>query len=139
MERALGDLAGGILSLDVLIQEHSEAIEYDLISMGLRLRQLGTAELTWRDLKVIIQHGPAQSALARAMYPDHGWGLSEQLQAALLDKANWLVWAKTKDGQSGRNRPKPIPRPGVEDTEKLGNTVMSITEMDSFLGYSMRG
>lgn len=134
---AFGDFDGGILSLDVLLREHGEAIESDLIDRGLRLRQLGTSALTWRDLKVIVKHLGPDSALGRAMYPDGGWGLQEMLTAALVDTARWLVWAKTEDGRRGRNMPTPIPRPGVEGPEREGNTVMTVAEADKFLGYSM--
>ncbi|MBF6459801.1 hypothetical protein IU433_12215 [Nocardia puris] len=107
--------------------------------MGLRLRQLGTDELTWRDLKVIIKHLPDDAALRRAIHPDSGWGIAELLLAQIADKANWLAWTKTKAAQKGRGAPKPIPRPGVEPVEKIGNTVMTLDQAEAFLGYSMRG
>lgn len=60
------------------------------------------------------------------MYPDsHEWGLREFLLAELVDVTNLALWFKTKDGQKNRNRPKPWPRPGVDDGTKVhrGNTV----------------
>lgn len=90
---------------------------------------------------MIIRQSPADCALGRALYPDYGWGLAELLLAGLSDSVSWLVWSKTPDGQRNRKRPKRIPRPGVEDEteERMGNTVMSLSEADAFLGYSMRG
>ncbi|ADX42599.1 hypothetical protein [Gordonia phage GTE2] len=40
------------------------------------------------------------------------------LLATAADALNWLVWAKTRDGQKNRNQPQPIQRPGVEATSK---------------------
>jgi hypothetical protein len=40
------------------------------------------------------------------------------LLAAIADVLRWLQWAKTKDGQKGRNAPDPIPRPGVKSRKR---------------------
>lgn len=90
---------------------------------------------------MIIRQSPADTALGRALYPDQGWGLTELLLAGMADTLSWLQWSKTEDGRRNRNRPKRIPRPGIDDGsgEKMGNTPMSPAQMDEFLGYSMRG
>lgn len=133
--------AGGIRSLRELIAEHKEAIEFDLIAHGLRLDWLGTERLSWRDLLVIIRQAPPGSALDRAQRPDDaGWGLSEQLLAMVVDNTNWLVWAKTDDAAKNRNRPKPIPRPGVKpDGVTIGSGAIPIDEMAAFLGWDKGG
>ena len=46
------------------------------------------------------------------------WGVAEYLLAAIADSLRWIVWAKTKDAKRNRNKPKPIPRPGMEKREK---------------------
>jgi len=51
------------------------------------------------------------------------------LQASMVDLLNILVWFKTADGQKGRNRPKLVPRPGVEpdkDTKSHGKGVPAV-------------
>lgn len=49
---------------------------------------------------------------------DSAWDLNNQLSALIADYLRILVWFKTKDGQKGRNFPKPIDRPGIEDDSK---------------------
>lgn len=136
MADPLGREPGGILSLASLLEEQSEAIEYDLIRLGLRLRNLGSDALTWRDLKVIVRCSPLDSALTRAKYPvEQQWQLSQQLLADMADSLRWLVWSKTTDAQHGRNRPDPIERPGVKSNkERIGSTA-STEQLNSLLGW----
>ncbi|WP_431953980.1 DUF5361 domain-containing protein [Nocardia lijiangensis] len=136
MARALGAEPGGILGLDALVQEHGEAIEYDLIGLGLRLRLLGTEALTWADLKAIVRHLPLESALLRVMYPDaHQWQVGQHLLAEVADSLRWLMWAKTDDGRRGRNRPDLIPRPGVKSRREKVGTATELGQMNEFLGW----
>lgn len=127
MARGLRGHCGGSASLRQLIAEHKEAIEYDLICLGLRLDWLGTKRLSWRDLLVIVRQSPRTSALKRATLGEQAeWGLSEQLAAASFDVLAWLKWAQTEDGAKGRNHPEPLPRPGVEprgDNSATGRAV----------------
>lgn len=62
------------------------------------------------------------------------WGLPEMLAADIADSLRWLMWAKTPDAPKGRNRPKPIPRPGVKGPERIG-TATAIAEMNKFLDW----
>ncbi|MFI5781207.1 DUF5361 domain-containing protein [Nocardia sp. NPDC051570] len=99
-----------------MLDKHQDAVEADLIRAGLRLRNVGTAEFDWRDLLVLIRQSARESALMAAAHPDAArWGQSEFLLAELVDLTALLLWAKTKDGAKNRNRPRPYPRPGVED------------------------
>ena len=122
----------------MLIDEHQEAVEYELINRGLRLYQLGTKRLTWRDLLVITRHSPPGNAIDRAMDPDHMWGLPEQLAASIVDLLRIANWMQTKDGSKGRNQPKPLPRPGVVDPDQtiFGEGPLPIEELDEFLGWT---
>lgn len=79
-----------------------------------------------------------ESTLHRRLNPDWQWGLPEQLAAAAVDALHLLFWAKTKDGQKGRNRPRQIPRPGVKGPERIGDNPVSTDEMDEFLGWEVR-
>lgn len=126
---------GGILSLLDLLEAHPEELEYDLIAHGLRLRNLGTDLLTWRDLLVIVRQQPGTAALARAMDAEgSAWGLTEQLLAAIADASHVRVWQAGSGKRS--DRPKPIPRPGVEtDTKTIHkHEVLPVTDMASWLG-----
>lgn len=62
------------------------------------------------------------------------WGLAEQLLAVNADALNWLVWSKTKDAEKGRNKPKPIPRPGV-DTEADVRTIGTPAPIEEILKF----
>lgn len=141
MEGALGRRAGGILSLAALIEEHPQALKSDLIDRGLRLRDLcAVDDFNWDDLSAIVYRlqGDQESALYRAMNPDWMWGLPEMLLASTADTLRWLQWAKTSDGQKGRNQPRPIPRPGVkDDREHIGDAPVSVAAMNEFLGWEV--
>lgn len=137
MDGAFRGDAGGILSLDVLVEGHQEAVESDLIDRGLRLRHLGSASFNWNDLRAIITCARPDSALARSIHPDEWqWQLNEILLAEIVDMQHLLWWAKTTAGHEGRNRPKRWPRPGIQDdAERYGNDPVSIQEMNQFLGW----
>lgn len=108
--------------------------------MGLRLDWLASEALSWRDLLVIVRQAPQSSAVARAVEPEQStWGLSEQLLALVADYLAWLQWAQTEDGSKNRNRPKPIPRPGVEsddEVRKFGSDPVALNALDDFLGWA---
>ncbi len=130
--------AGGILGLLELLDEHQEAVERELIELGLRLRWLGTDRLSWRDLLVVVRQSPPGSPIDRAMNPDHMWGLPEQLAASIVDSLRIANWMQTEDGSKNRNQPKPLPRPGVVDPDQtiFGEGPLPIDELDEFLGWT---
>lgn len=80
------------------------------------------------------------SATYRALYPDWQWHLVEnQMLAAQTDLLALIWWSKTRDGQKNKNRPKPVPRPGIADPEKAGNRIrreevqlMTPEELDAY-------
>lgn len=103
--------------------------------MGLRLRDVGST-FTWHDLWVIARNLPRESALVREVEgEDHPWGYLEQLSAAAVDALNILIWQQTKDGAKGKNQPKPIPRPGIEQPKQYGKEAISMDEMADWLGW----
>lgn len=124
-----------LISLAWLIREHREAVELELIRHGERLRWMGSGRLSWRDVWVICTSAPPKSPLAVALNPRLAWDTTDYLLADLADSQRWLVWSKTRDGQRNRNRPKPIPRPGVREVEGRMTDVraMSVEDMKAFL------
>lgn len=123
-----------ILGLLDLIDKHEEALAYDCIALGLRLRNVGSEDFTWGDLLTVVRQSPRSSALFRAMNPEEAeWGLTQQLlayQADLTAVGNWQrAQGKRKD------YPKPIPRPGVEADKKFGKDAISMDEMAAWLGW----
>lgn len=129
---------GGILGLSRLLKEHGEAVEYELIRLGLRLSWLGSEALTWRDLYVIVKQSPTDSAIHRSFAgPDHVWGLQEHLLAAVFDVlavANWQ-----RGGDENGKKPERLERPGVKkqiDGQTLAQgKAMSIEDMNKQLGW----
>lgn len=130
--------AGGILGLDQLLDEHGGAVEYDLIALGLRLDDLGTERLTWRDLWVIVQHSPRESAIARAVGAEEAvWSLTDHLLATVIDVLNIANWQRENAGRprgkSPTRRPKRIPRPGVEGEHKtVGSEPIPIKDFEAW-------
>lgn len=136
MAGGLEDFGGGIRRLLNLLDEQQEAIEYDLIVMGLRLDWLGTERLSWRDLHVIVQNLPRESALARAMHgKDVLWGLSEHLLAEAIDVLALANWQRSNAGKRTPGpKPKPIPRPGKSDgVQRIGAEPLPIAELDDWI------
>lgn len=132
-EGVRGD-AGGIAGLLTLHREHREAVEYDLIALGLRWRDFPGERTSWADLLVICKQAPQTSALYRAVDPDWRWGLREQLLAAAVDALNGANWQRGQGRE--QDRPKPIPRPGVEpDAKQFGRGALPVDEMADWLGW----
>ncbi len=103
------DHGGGIRQLLDLIEEHGSALEYDLITLGLRLRDCPSEGFDWRDLLVIVRNSDDRSRLWQSQNPKFaGWTLTDRLLAICANALRWLVWSKTKDGSKNRNRPEPI-------------------------------
>ena len=127
---------GGIRGLLTLLREFRGALNYDLIRLGYRVGDV-PAVLSWADLRDVVTHQAADSALHRAMHPDAApWGLPEHLLAVIADAVTVGNWMQSRDGQKNRNRPKPIPRPGiVPENKKFGGKAESIDTIRDWLGW----
>lgn len=142
MERGVRDRPGEIVALADLIGEHGEAIEFDLLGLGYRLRWLDnpTQDFNWRDLWVLVRHLGPQSALHVAVHgrEESEWTLANHLLALIVDNTALNVWMKTEGAQKkpAKGRPKPVPRPGVEDDSKrtIAGEVLPAEEMLDWLG-----
>lgn len=123
----------GILGLFVVLDDHGGAVEADLIDKGLRLRWIGKEDFSLRDLLTVIEHLPRESALVRKLNPDAWmWSHTDFLLALLYDKQAEHNWMISRDGAKGVRRPKPLPRPGIEDdseTKKYTGRAIPIDEM----------
>ncbi len=118
MAEVPGAEAGGIGGLVALLTQHGGAIEADLQRFyKIRLSHLTSGRLTWRRLRVLLEHLPRGSALARVQHgADAEWGLSEHLMAGAVDALHAGNWQRS--GGKGR-QPKPLPRPGVRQGRPL--------------------
>lgn len=92
---------------------------------------LGTPELSWRDLLVIIHKAPLGSAVHRAMDPDADWDLRNHLLAEVVDSLHAANWQRSG---SSANRPEPVPRPGVRP-ERENYQPMTVEETLDWLGW----
>lgn len=105
-----GDL-GGIRELRELIEEHPSEVERELIGLGLRLDQLGSPALTWRDLKVIVLHCAPGTALRTVLQGFDSWTRLEMIAAVQANlQAQW-IWMNQDEKKRGRFEP-PVPLPG---------------------------
>lgn len=114
----------------------------DLIDKGLRLRDFPSDRLTYGDLLAIIRNAPRSSAVARSLDPERAeWSTTDYLLAQVVDSQAWLVWAKTEDGAKNRNRPRPLPRPGMTpdvgeaEVRHFGSDPIPLDELHDFLGW----
>lgn len=99
-------------------------MEADLLRYyGVDLLDLYRGVLSVRRLGVLVRGLPPQSATVQAAEPDTRWSLTDHLLAAVVDELRLGNWLQSKDGHANRNRPQPIPRPGVagRETVKWGN------------------
>ncbi len=131
---------GGILGLCGLLDEHREAIDYDLLTLGLDLNRLGTSQLDWCRFRAILTYLPPTSAFARSMHGQRAtWSSTEYLLAAAVDAlaaANWQ-----RGGGKGR-KPKPIPRPGDEpdmSVHSFGTASIPLADAKEFFDRINRG
>lgn len=133
----VGD-AGGIATLRELIAQHPEAVEYDLIRLGRRLRDVPSLEFDWRDLFVLVTQAQQGTATFSAFVPD--WQHTHDVE--LLRSVDYYtrvgVWFQTRDGQRGRNRPEPYKLPWDPEPERdtaFDADILPRHELDRIIGW----
>lgn len=99
---------------------------------GRSLLQLHTGELSWREVRVFIEHLPPDSATGRSMRgstpEDDAWTLDRQLLAIIADSVRESTFMQVKlHGDPKKTKrlqpPEPIQRPGVEARSKKSNVI----------------
>jgi hypothetical protein len=117
MAGSIDGVRGGIIGLVQLLNEHGEAIEYELLTIGKHISDLGTKRLSWRDLKVVVTQSPPRGALHRSIDPKGwGWSADTYLLAALTDLSAAGNWQRA--GNKNKPRPTPVPRPNQVKKKK---------------------
>ncbi len=95
-------------------------------------------ELSERALVAFLRHLPPESETAAALMPDCGWSRTDMLLARICEGVEMLLWLETSRGaRKGKRpqRPKRIPRPGVEpDGRRIGRGGIPISDFDSWYG-----
>lgn len=127
---------GGILAVLTLLEEHGEAVEFDLIGLGLRLRDCPSPGFNWRDLWVICRRLGRDSELYKSMNPedDTAWSVTDYLLAMVADNTAFRLWQAA--GGKGK-KPKPVPRPG--DVKKYSGDALPVADMADWLGWDSPG
>ena len=118
-----------------LLNDHRAELEYDLLTHGKALDDLGTPDLSWRDLLVIVTQQPRTSALARVLEPAaHSWGLPEQLLAGVYDLLKYDMW-RNSDPKKRGPEPRPLMRPGISApvVDKLPSTPVTKADFDKLM------
>jgi hypothetical protein len=98
-------------------------VEADLLRYyGVDLLDYHRGTLSARRVRVLIEHLPRDAALVRELHGETAeWGLTEHLLAATVDQlaiSNWLFVSANRDEHAEPpERPKAVPRPGIEEEE----------------------
>lgn len=127
MAGGLGREPGGIRSLCELIDQHSEAIESDLLERGYRLADVGV-RYSWRDLLVMVRRFQAvpTTATSRSIHGER-WSVTDQLLAAVVDLLQVGNWQRQKSKSAPR--PKPLQRPWEKaKTRSFGSGAIPISQ-----------
>jgi hypothetical protein len=84
---------------------------------------------------VLIAGLPRTSNLAREVHGGEAeWSTGDHLLALLFDALQIANWQRSKDGATGRNKPKPLPRPGLKTAgERMGKTTRTPEEVKAYL------
>ncbi|GAA2618732.1 hypothetical protein SMC26_40290 [Actinomadura fulvescens] len=120
--------------LAAFLREHGEAVEYDLRAYW----SCALTDITWRQLRVFLEHVPLDSATARSVHGEAAvWGMPEQLLAAVVDVLNWANYQR---GGGKGNRPRPVKRPGDgRRTTHYGRTHLSSEQAIDLLARARDG
>lgn len=112
MGRCVRRECGGIERCLILLAEHPEAVAYEVMTAGMRLRDLGSETLTWSDLATLLYYPRERGPLYRAVLGDRAeWDHHAQLLAIIIDMLAGANWQRS--GGKEQDRPEPYPRPGV--------------------------
>lgn len=100
----------------------------------MRLRDLEAGKASWHDAAIVCRFPPPGSPLAAALMPEAAWTTAEHLLALIHDLQRSTAWAQ---GGGKGERPKPIPRPGMQrqaiKQESFVADVASLDELDAWL------
>lgn len=129
-----------MISLASYIQEHREAVNFDLLTKtGYELSDVGR-RLSWSALDSFIKHTPPDGALMRELRPELAeWSTTAKTNALLADIYDILAAINSnlcaKGSGKRAKRPKPYPRPGRSSAKKVG-TALPVAELHKrIFGY----
>jgi hypothetical protein len=106
----------GIVALGDILKKWWGAVGRDLSCAGYTWDDIGSERFPVAQFVSFVCHSPPGSALYHER--SEGWLVTDHLLAQVIDGLNDLLWAKTKAGYEGRDRPERMPRPGMKQPEK---------------------
>lgn len=126
-----------------MVDGHRQALQYDLMTRTRYvLEDLGGA-LSAAALVAFVRYLPPDSALVMECEPDSAWSTGRyvaQLLALLADEvavSNYMYATAHAKGGHRAERPRPIPRPGVSESDRerrVGRGAIPISEFDRWYG-----
>lgn len=136
-----------MISLAEFVEEHVEALSYDLITRtNYQIDDIGGA-LSWSSLHSFIKFLPGDSALARDLGKSSAiWDSRIKTNAILADifdllqqlNANFVAFAS---GGKTKQKITPYPRPGREDDNrrKFGKGAMPLDQLRQWIKERQHG
>lgn len=135
------DHSGGIISLAKHIEEHREAIEYDLmVRTGHDLNDLGRT-LSWSALRSFLKKLDIHSALFLELNPDIAiWSDTAKTNAILADiydvlasiNANLIAIGSRKQARKPKTYPRPI-KTEHDDEKRFGKGALPPEELHEWI------
>lgn len=123
---------GEIGRLIGLLREHGEVIEADITRFFHETRP--PKALIVRRLYVLVEAliKMPESLLHKELAGDT-WSLTDHLLALIHDQLAIANWQRSRDGQRGSNRPKPISPLAAKNQTRYGKTDRDPEEVKAFL------
>ena len=124
------------MTLATALREHESAVRADFQQFyGLNIDGMGRDFSTTHAADLLVEL-PGESRIKRTYGGDGTWDFDRLLASLTVDALNLIVWQRTKDGQKGRNRPKPITPQPKAGGRNIGGASMSIEELNEILSRS---
>lgn len=132
------------MSLTKFIDEHGEALTYDLMTRTqYTIDDIGGA-LSWRSLYSFIKFLGTDSALARDLDKSTGWETTIKTNAILADIYDLLQVINANLVKVGGGKTKkinPYPRPGRDEDKKrkIGKDAVPVTDLREWIRRKTNG
>ena len=118
----------------MILHDHREAIEFDLLAMGKNVDDLGTLELSWRDLRTLVRRWQrtAGTALFESVNGFEGWSAETQMLAHVIDALQGIDYNQVRIAGGKPRKPPPVERPWSKP-QSLGSGAVPFDEIDEWM------
>lgn len=97
------------------------------------------SEYTVTHAAALAANLPSDSASLQAEFPANRWTITEYLLRAIEFNTRVICWQRTKDGQKGHNKPKPLPTPLDEARMRRKAELTDFAAIATQLGLNIEG